>query len=434
MDSLLFLSLPTLAQVWPAVPPQYEWLFLIGEILSGTAYLVVAGVLFYLALKRDDKQRKMVLLLFGVLGALGAGVHFLNLWAGEEWFSTVQVIRFVIGIFSMVTAVFLYRAIPSLLAIPSPERLERANQELREQILERERAEDALRKTHQELEKSVQQRTAQLITANRDMEREMESRKNAEKQLIAKNYELVRTNADLDDFVYYASRDIKGPVLNVSGLIAAIKEELPPNNEVLANLFSRLDNSVEQINRKLNNLSEVSRIQRPAEQTQQSKVSLQEVFDNVMKDIAERLVGFEHTIEADFSQAPEVLITKENLYSLLYHLLTNSIKYRDPSRPLHILVSSDQQERYTRLLVKDNGLGMETTQYEGKIFSLFRRFHDHVEGSGIGLYIIKRIMDNHRGKVEVKSTVGEGTTFYLSFVNIAPTTTSSSSDNTAARV
>ncbi|AMM50404.1 hypothetical protein TH61_03305 [Rufibacter sp. DG15C] len=432
MDSLLFLPLPTLAQVRPAVPPQYEWLFLIGEILSGTAYLVVAGILFYLAIKRDDQQRKMVLMLFGVLGALGAGVHFLNLWGSGDWFLTVQIIRFVIGVFSILTAVALYKAIPNLLAIPSPERLEKSNQELRDQIQERERAEVALRETQQELEQRVQQRTAQLITANRDMEREMESRKSAEKQLIAKNYELVRTNADLDDFVYYASRDIKGPVLNVAGLVAAIKEELPPNNEVLANLFSRLDNSVEQINRKLNNLSEVSRIQRPAEQAQQSKVSFQEVFDEVRQTLDERLKEVQHTIETDFSSAPEVYISRENLHSLLFHLLTNSIKYRDPSRPLHILVSSDQQDRFIRLMVKDNGLGMETTQYEGKIFSLFRRFHDHVEGSGIGLYIIKRIMDNHRGKVEVKSTVGEGTTFYLSFINTAPT--SSPSETTAARV
>jgi signal transduction histidine kinase len=432
MDSLLFLPLPTLAQVRPAVPPQYEWLFLIGEILSGTAYLVVAGILFYLAIKRDDRQRKMVLMLFGVLGALGAGVHFLNLGGSGDWFLTVQIIRFVIGVFSILTAVALYKAIPNLLAIPSPEHLEKSNQELRDQIQERERAEVALRETQQELELRVQQRTAQLITANRDMEREMESRKSAEKQLIAKNYELVRTNADLDDFVYYASRDIKGPVLNVAGLVAAIKEELPPNNEVLANLFSRLDNSVEQINRKLNNLSEVSRIQRPAEQVQQSTVSFQEVFNEVLETLDERLKGVQHTIETDFSSAPEVYISRENLHSLLFHLLTNSIKYRDPSRPLHIVVSSDLQDRFIRLMVKDNGLGMETTQYEGKIFSLFRRFHDHVEGSGIGLYIIKRIMDNHRGKVEVKSTVGEGTTFYLSFLNIVPT--SSPSETTAARV
>ncbi|QHL87562.1 hypothetical protein GU926_08970 [Nibribacter ruber] len=427
MDLLHFLPMPALAQVWPAVPPKYEWLFLIGEILSGTSYLVVASTLFFLALKRDDRQRKMVLLLFGVLGLLGAGVHFLNLWGGEEWFLTVQVLRLVVGVASVLGAFLLYKVIPGLLAIPSPKRLEIANQELREQVLERQRAEAALRETQLELEKRVQQRTAQLITANRDMEREMETRKSTEKQLMAKNYELVRANADLDDFVYYASRDIKGPVLNVAGLVAAIKEELPTNNPALSELFTRLDKSVDQINRKLNNLSEVSRIQRPVEQAQQISVSFDEVFEEVRRVVMDRLEGVEHTMEVDFSAAPQVSLSRENLRSLLYHLLTNAIKYREPSRPLRITVASDLQDRFVRLKVQDNGLGMETSQYEGKIFSLFRRFHDHVEGSGIGLYIIKRIMDNNRGKIEVKSALGEGTTFLLFF----PQTTS---PETTARV
>ncbi|GAB3816821.1 hypothetical protein GCM10028895_12370 [Pontibacter rugosus] len=75
-------------------------------------------------------------------------------------------------------------------------------------------------------------------------------------------------------------------------------------------------------------------------------------------------------------------------------------------------ISCHQEGDYTVLQVKDNGLGLSSKQ-QGKLFTMFRRFHDHVEGSGVGLYMVKKIVDNAGGKIEVQSTAGVGTTFSI---------------------
>ncbi|MGV3538391.1 MAG: sensor histidine kinase [Rufibacter sp.] len=396
---------------------EWEWMYWAGELMAVVAYLTVAPILFYLTLKRDDLERRLVLFLFGLLAFLGAAVHVINLWGNREFMMPLLLAKLIFGIAALVTAFLLFRAIPGLLAIPSQRKLKQANLELREQIEERTKAEAALREAQEDLEHRVRERSSQLYAANRDLEREIETRKRTEKQLISKNYELVRINADLDDFVYYASRDLKGPLLNVAGLVQAIREELPPGQSQLNDLFSHLDASITQMDRKLNNLAEVSRIQRPVEYEDLDQVSLAEVLGKVQNDLHGAITSSKVEVVADFSQAPSVFITKENLYSLLYHLVSNAIKFRDPERPVKVEITSDLQDRYVRVTVQDNGIGLDLERHGPQLFSLFRRFHDHVEGSGMGLYIIKRIMDNNRGKVEVQSTLGKGTTFFLYFVN-----------------
>ncbi|MFD1754268.1 ATP-binding protein [Rufibacter sediminis] len=401
----------------PADAPVAGGLALMGEFLIVTAYVLVAGFLFYLAFRREDRERKWVMALFGMIALMGGAVHGLNFWNYGAGGETFHILRLVFGAVALVGAFLLFRAITGLMAIPGLRQLQKANEELQEQLKERENAQLELREAHQALEDRVQRSSAQAITANRELERQIENRKRAEKQLISKNYELIKKNADLDDFVYYASRDLKGPVLNVAGLVEAIREELPPGNPEFAQLFDRLDDSVSSIHRKLNNLAEVSRIQKPVEDAQMSMVSFDHVLQQVKENLATVIQAAQAHLQADFSAAPAVYFSRDNLYSLLLNLISNSIKYREPQRPLLISLSTSLQDQYLVLKVQDNGIGIDLEQYGQHLFSLFRRFHDHVEGSGVGLYIIKRVMDNNRGKVEVESVPGEGTTFLLYFVN-----------------
>jgi signal transduction histidine kinase len=94
--------------------------------------------------------------------------------------------------------------------------------------------------------------------------------------------------------------------------------------------------------------------------------------------------------------------------------LSNAIKYKSFERDPEVLIKTERVEDYLLLIVKDNGLGMDLKK-ESKIFSMFKRLHDHVEGTGVGLYLVKRIIDNSGGKVEVESEVGIGSTFKIYF-------------------
>lgn len=88
------------------------------------------------------------------------------------------------------------------------------------------------------------------------------------------------------------------------------------------------------------------------------------------------------------------------------------MKYRHPDRPPQVDVRARLRPGYTVLEVNDNGLGLEAAQLP-KLFGLFQRFHSHVEGTGIGLYMVKRMVENAGGRIEVQSQPGGGTTFLV---------------------
>nr|WP_246853552.1 ATP-binding protein [Rufibacter aurantiacus] len=98
----------------------------------------------------------------------------------------------------------------------------------------------------------------------------------------------------------------------------------------------------------------------------------------------------------------------------MYNFISNAIKYRSPQRTPLIRITSKKEGDFCVLTVEDNGLGIDASQQD-KLFAMFQRLHDHVEGTGIGLYIVKKIIDNSGGKIEVESEKGKGSTFKVSF-------------------
>jgi signal transduction histidine kinase len=100
----------------------------------------------------------------------------------------------------------------------------------------------------------------------------------------------------------------------------------------------------------------------------------------------------------------------KTLRSVLYNLLSNAIKYRDPARPCQVVLRCRQLPGQLALEVQDNGLGLSESQ-QGQLFQLFRRLHTHVAGSGVGLYMVKKMVDNAGGTLAVQSQLGVGSTF-----------------------
>jgi signal transduction histidine kinase len=100
----------------------------------------------------------------------------------------------------------------------------------------------------------------------------------------------------------------------------------------------------------------------------------------------------------------------KNIKSILYNLITNAIKFRSPERNPVIKISTRETKEGVLLIVEDNGLGL-TPEEKNKLFIMFKRLHDHVEGTGVGLYIVKRIVESTGGKIEVESEKGKSTTF-----------------------
>ncbi|UOQ76558.1 ATP-binding protein [Hymenobacter sp. 5516J-16] len=106
---------------------------------------------------------------------------------------------------------------------------------------------------------------------------------------------------------------------------------------------------------------------------------------------------------------------EKNLRSVVYNLLSNALKYRHPDRAPHVQICCQPQEGYQVLEVQDNGLGLNLQQGQDKLFAMFQRLHTHVEGSGIGLYMVKRMVENAGGRIEVQSELGRGSVFRVYF-------------------
>ena len=229
------------------------------------------------------------------------------------------------------------------------------------------------------------------------------------KVLEQKNRELVRINNDLDNFIYTASHDLKGPIANIEGLAGQLHKRLGKSvGETEEMLLTLLDQSALKLKHTINDLTEIAKVQKNMEEETDTN-AFETVLAEVQHDLAPTIAGSGATLTADFA-VPIIRFQKKNLRSIFYNLLTNAIKYHRPGVPPVVTVSTRPAGEYTVLIVQDNGLGIREGNRE-KLFRMFKRFHTHVEGTGIGLYIVKRIVENSGGYIEVESEEGKGSTF-----------------------
>jgi PAS domain S-box-containing protein len=236
-----------------------------------------------------------------------------------------------------------------------------------------------------------------------------------ENQLRNKNAELKRINRELDNFIYAASHDLKTPISNMEGLVNSIFEDIQHSckNEI-ALMFEMIGKSIIRLKNTITDLSDISKIQRESVREELQEVNILSVINEFRTDYSREIAATGTIIETSF-EVTSIRFSRKNLRSVLYNLLSNAIRYRKPEMAPVIRIKSVYLKTDCILIsVSDNGLGLDARQKE-KIFGMFKRLHSHVEGSGIGLYIVKKIMENAGGKVNVHSSVGKGAVFRLYF-------------------
>lgn len=232
--------------------------------------------------------------------------------------------------------------------------------------------------------------------------------------LHATNTQLRRTNADLDNFIYTASHDLKVPIGNIEGLLYALRAELPADvlqAGYVGPILTRMLDAAHQFTHTIGHLTELAKLQNehspPA-----AALSLAAVVEDVRLDLVPLLEAAAARLTVDVAAEPPVLFAQKNLRSVVYNLLSNALQYRHPDRPPQIDVRAHVQPGFTVLAVHDNGLGIDPAHLP-KLFTMFQRFHTHVAGTGLGLYMVKRLVDNAGGTIEVDSQLGVGTTFFV---------------------
>jgi signal transduction histidine kinase len=226
---------------------------------------------------------------------------------------------------------------------------------------------------------------------------------------------LLQRNKDLEEFSYIVSHNLRAPVANMLGLTSLFKN---PNmqDDQRREILPYLEDSAMRLDTTIRDLSEVLSIRNSAMKSREM-ISLEESIAFIKKNLKYEIKENKAEILTDFSAMDKLYTVKPYLESILYNLISNSIKYRSPYRNPLITLKTYLQNGYTCLSISDNGLGIDLKSGTYKIFGLYQRMHTHTEGKGYGLYLVQTQVESLNGKIEVESEVDVGTTFKVYFKN-----------------
>ncbi|MEC4049474.1 PAS domain-containing protein [Flavobacterium sp. SUN046] len=246
------------------------------------------------------------------------------------------------------------------------------------------------------------------------IQRDISDEKNREKEREQLINELTRNNKDLKQFSYITSHNLRAPLSNLTGLLNLI-EDIPIENEELNEIINGFSKSTNLLNETVNDLVKVVII-KDNPSIQKEDITIKEIFENVFEQLSFLISKHSPTIKMDLDKASILNTHKSYFESILLNLTTNSLKYRDPNRPLKINISSKKIDENTTLLVfNDNGIGIDLERNKEKIFGLYQRFHNYPDSKGLGLYLVKSQIETMGGSITVESEVNKGTTFKMLF-------------------
>lgn len=220
--------------------------------------------------------------------------------------------------------------------------------------------------------------------------------------------QLQKQNDDIRQFTYSVTHDLKAPANNVVALIRMIRES-NLSTDKYASFLDMLDQTGNHMRSSLDRLMLLIR-NYDERGVHEEVLDVAEVLDEVTTNIHGMIEESNTAIVRDI-QAERFRYNRDDFASILHNLLTNAIKYRSPDRDPAILIRTEVQGDQLKLEITDNGLGMDMQQDGAKLFAKFERIHTNAEGSGMGLYLVKELIERSGGKIQVKSTLGEGSTF-----------------------
>ena len=348
--------------------PGLLWLHVISDSLIFVSYITIPLILVYIIRQRSDLIFSRVMMLFGLFVLLCGLTHLVAVWTvwnGHYWFSGS--LKFVTALVSLGTAVMLWRLVPALKIIPTVEIL-------REEVEARKLVEAQLK------EKSdlLQKKSVQLQTSNEELER----------------------------FAMAASHDLKSPLVTVSNLVGWIQQDLEKEGHVLSEQnerhFQMMDTRLKRMQNLLAGLLEYASVEE-----QENKLGwidcnahFIELFDMLNADN-------EMTLHCD-AELPKFETLATPFTQVMRNLIDNSIKYRSGDGG-NVWISADQDEEVYIFRIRDDGPGVATDDIP-KISNIFTKLEsaDRVEGSGIGLALIARIMQRVGGEITFESESGKG--------------------------
>ena len=240
---------------------------------------------------------------------------------------------------------------------------------------------------------------------------EITEQKQADAERLKMLSDLVQRNKDLEQFSYIISHNLRAPVANILGL-SNLLDTIELENEEERELITNLSFSTKKLDEVIMDLNYILQIKHK-ESKKKEIILFSELLQDIKLSIDNVIREEKVFIESDFNAIDELYTVKSYLYSIFFNLISNSIKYRRPEVSPLIAISSNRVNNKLQLVFKDNGLGIDLDKRGDQIFGLYKRFHNHVEGKGMGLYMVKTQVEALGGNVTINSEVNKGTEFKI---------------------
>lgn len=277
---------------------------------------------------------------------------------------------------------------------------------LKEKDAEKTQIYEQLKISNDRMELEIIKRGKEIQNANKILEK-------TNLELSKKTEDLNRSNEELSRFAAIASHDIKAPLRTVNGYLEIIKNRLDKkiNDVEIKDAFNTISSASERIANLLDDLLKYSKVTENVMPFE--KVDLNAVMNDALKNLDYNI----EEVNANIVIPEEKLIVKGHptqLVQLFQNLVSNAIKFHVKKAIPHVKITVESMAQYFQFKIEDNGIGIDP-KYFIKIFMVFERLNNQGEysGSGLGLSICKRIIENHGGKIWVESELGKGTKFYF---------------------
>lgn len=225
--------------------------------------------------------------------------------------------------------------------------------------------------------------------------------------------EMYRQNKDLQQFTYIVSHNLRAPLANALGLVDLLST-LPKESADYEATLLNLHTSTRQLDNVLRDMNTILSIRDKHGVDEPEQVALADVVSQAYQNLEDAVQQCGGTVTLNIPSGLNVMGNRAYLYSIFFNLLSNAIKYRSDERALHITVSAvTEPNADVRVTVSDNGSGFDLQRAGADVFRLYKRFHSTQPGRGMGLYLVKTHVETMGGRIEVESTVDQGTTFTL---------------------
>jgi PAS domain S-box-containing protein len=280
-----------------------------------------------------------------------------------------------------------------------------------EEVKRRTRLEKELLIEQQKLESRVKERTNQLQLTNQGLREEIRKRHAVEEELQAYSEDLARSNSELEDFAYVASHDLQEPLRKIQAFSNLLQSEYSEQLGDGSDYVDRMHAAAERMSTLIQDLLAFSRVATQA--AEPTKVDLNQIAKDVLFDLETRIVDVQGIVK--IGKLPVLKADQTQMRQLFQNLIGNALKFHKPDVPSRVKVSRRSVgKEWIEIRFEDNGIGFDE-KYIDKIFAVFQRLHgrEAYDGTGIGLAVCRKIVEQYGGTITAESKKNEGATFIV---------------------